>query len=103
MFVLNTIGNKPGTIASYSKGTLIIPTSSMLSWSVCALLAGFLSAAASLSAKLSLGADYMRDVCKLTMENYGGTTECDWVRHSSMFCPFLNIVLYFEEDWGYEE
>ncbi|XP_053287642.1 transmembrane protein 42 [Pleuronectes platessa] len=79
MFLLNTTGNKPGTIAFNSKETLIIPTSSMLSWSVCALLAGFLSAAASLSAKLSLGADYIRDVCSLTMEKYGGTTDCDWL------------------------
>ncbi len=53
-----------------------------------ALLAGFLAALASSSAKLSLGADYLKDVCETGLkiwtdgqENTDGvdTTACDWV------------------------
>lgn len=56
----------------------------MISGSIYALLAGFLGAAASLSAKLSLGADYVREMCESGLsgwtETHGGTAACDWVR-----------------------
>lgn len=54
-----------------------------------ALVAGFLAALASSSAKLSLGADYLKDVCetglKIWTDGQGNTTvvdttACDWVR-----------------------
>ncbi|XP_034384442.1 transmembrane protein 42-like [Cyclopterus lumpus] len=48
----------------------------MISGSVCALLAGSLGAAASLSAKLSLGADYLRDMCESRLS---GASACDWL------------------------
>ncbi|XP_049438674.1 transmembrane protein 42-like [Epinephelus fuscoguttatus] len=55
----------------------------MISGSVYALLAGFLGAAASLCAKLSLGADYMREMCESGLsgwtDTHGGTTACDWL------------------------
>lgn len=53
-----------------------------------ALMAGFLAALASSSAKLSLGADYLKDVCETGLkiwtdgqENTDGvdTTTCDWL------------------------
>ncbi|XP_050987704.1 transmembrane protein 42a [Labeo rohita] len=53
-----------------------------------ALLAGFLAALASSSAKLSLGADYLKDVCETGLkiwtdgqENTDGVeaTACDWL------------------------
>nr|XP_046254795.1 transmembrane protein 42a isoform X1 [Scatophagus argus] len=50
---------------------------SMISGSFYALLAGFLGAAASLSAKLSLGADYLRIMCESGLG--GGTSVCDWL------------------------
>ncbi|XP_054478078.1 transmembrane protein 42-like [Anoplopoma fimbria] len=57
--------------------------SNMISGSVCALIAGFLGAAASLSAKLSLGADYLREMCesglKVWTQTHGGTSACDWL------------------------
>nr|XP_046254796.1 transmembrane protein 42a isoform X2 [Scatophagus argus] len=49
----------------------------MISGSFYALLAGFLGAAASLSAKLSLGADYLRIMCESGLG--GGTSVCDWL------------------------
>ncbi|XP_042346688.1 transmembrane protein 42a [Plectropomus leopardus] len=55
----------------------------MISGSVYAIFAGFLGAAASLSAKLSLGADYLRDICVSGLsgwtETHGGTAACDWL------------------------
>ncbi|KAM7382405.1 hypothetical protein PAMP_002134 [Pampus punctatissimus] len=48
----------------------------MISGSFYALLAGFLGAAASLSAKLSLGADYLKDMCEAGLKE---TTTCDWL------------------------
>ncbi|XP_039974668.1 transmembrane protein 42-like [Xiphias gladius] len=55
----------------------------MFSGSLYALLAGFLSAASSLSAKLSLGADYLREMCESRLggrtETSGWTTDCDWL------------------------
>ncbi|XP_044065353.1 transmembrane protein 42a isoform X2 [Siniperca chuatsi] len=55
----------------------------MISGSFYASLAGFLGAAASLSAKLSLGADYLRDMCESGLsgwaETHGGTAACDWL------------------------
>ncbi|XP_026226502.1 transmembrane protein 42-like [Anabas testudineus] len=57
--------------------------SSMIQGSFYALLAGFLGAAASLSAKLSLGADYVRDLC------------LSWTQtqHGAMYCDGLHIPL----------
>ncbi|KAM9352873.1 transmembrane protein 42a [Symphorus nematophorus] len=58
----------------------------MISGSFYALVAGFLGAAASLSAKLSLGADYLTDLCESglsgwteTHETHGGAAVCDWL------------------------
>ena len=57
-----------------------------------ALLAGFLGAVASSSAKLSLGADYLKGVCETGLRTWGEqrkfrqpdeTTACDRVRASS--------------------
>ncbi|CAB1321125.1 unnamed protein product [Coregonus sp. 'balchen'] len=58
-----------------------------------ALLAGFLGAVASSSAKLSLGADYLKGVCETGLRTWGEqrkfrqpdeTTACDWaLRYSS--------------------
>ncbi|MBN3305503.1 TMM42 protein, partial [Amia calva] len=56
---------------------------------IYALLAGFLGAVASSSAKLSLGADYLKGVCETGLKTWGGdersfrqaddTTACDWL------------------------
>ncbi|KAM4567686.1 transmembrane protein 42-like [Fundulus diaphanus] len=43
---------------------------------VYALSAGFLAAAGSLCAKLSLGADYLREMCESSL---GGAARCDWL------------------------
>ncbi|XP_023186226.1 transmembrane protein 42-like isoform X2 [Xiphophorus maculatus] len=56
--------------------------------SVYALSAGFLAAAGSLSAKLTLGADYLREMCESGLSGWtqspGGATRCDWaLRHGS--------------------
>ncbi|XP_058503502.1 transmembrane protein 42-like [Solea solea] len=55
----------------------------MFSGSFYALLAGFLSAVASLSAKLSLGADYLREMCESTVDSWTetnrGRTDCEWL------------------------
>ena len=63
-----------------------------------ALLAGFLGAVASSSAKLSLGADYLKGVCETGLRTWGEqrrfrqpdeTTACDWVR------PVALRLLYY--------
>ncbi|XP_030203799.1 transmembrane protein 42 [Gadus morhua] len=55
---------------------------------IYALLAGFLGAVASSSAKLSLGADYLKGVCETGLRTWGEqrrfrqpdeTTACDWL------------------------
>ncbi|XP_071326148.1 transmembrane protein 42-like [Trachinotus anak] len=55
----------------------------MWSGSLYALFGGGLSALASFSAKLSLGADYLREMCESGMgswtETPGGNTHCDWL------------------------
>lgn len=61
----------------------------MFSGVVYALLAGFLGAVASSSAKLSLGADYLKGVCETGLRTWAGedrtfqqdndTAPCDWV------------------------
>ncbi|XP_038568192.1 transmembrane protein 42-like [Micropterus salmoides] len=55
----------------------------MISGSFYALLAGFWGAAASLSAKLSVGADYLRDMCETGLsgwtQTHSATTACDWL------------------------
>nr|XP_040021884.1 transmembrane protein 42-like [Gasterosteus aculeatus aculeatus] len=57
--------------------------SNMISGSVYALIAGFLGAAASLSAKLSFGADYLRDMCESGLSGWtrtpSGASACDWL------------------------
>ncbi|XP_061574165.1 transmembrane protein 42-like [Cololabis saira] len=47
----------------------------MVPGSVYACLAGFLGAAASLAAKLSLGPDHLRDMC----QSWHGGPACDWL------------------------
>ncbi|XP_023133827.1 transmembrane protein 42a [Amphiprion ocellaris] len=52
----------------------------MFSGTFYALLAGFLGAAASLSAKLSLGADYLREMCESGLSlGRTGPSACDWL------------------------
>ncbi|XP_022071601.1 transmembrane protein 42-like [Acanthochromis polyacanthus] len=51
----------------------------MFSGTFYALLAGFLGAAASLSAKLSLGADYLREMCESGLSGWTGPSCCDWL------------------------
>ncbi|XP_077382399.1 transmembrane protein 42-like [Festucalex cinctus] len=54
----------------------------MISGSIYALLAGCLGAAASLSAKLTLGADYLKEICEVGLESgeqYDETTVCLWL------------------------
>ncbi|XP_030250993.1 transmembrane protein 42-like [Sparus aurata] len=55
----------------------------MISGTLYALLAGFLGAAASLSAKLSLGADYLREMCESGFSGWTPThsasVTCDWL------------------------
>ncbi|XP_071388754.1 transmembrane protein 42a [Centroberyx affinis] len=61
----------------------------MFSGSFYALLAGFLGAVASSSAKLSLGADYLKQMCESGRSRWtggepwtggdGGATACDWL------------------------
>lgn len=70
----------------------------MISGSFYALLAGFLGAAASLSAKLSLGSDYLKEMCesgRSWTDTHDGATVCDWVRQTSyMFDgPYLHPPL----------
>ncbi|XP_039869024.1 transmembrane protein 42-like [Simochromis diagramma] len=59
------------------------PSSGMFSGSFYALLAGFLAATASLSAKLSLGASYLREMCETRLSDWnqtpGGSAACDWL------------------------
>lgn len=63
---------------------------------IYALLAGFLGAMASSSAKLSLGADYLKGVCESGLRTWGEqrkfrqadeTTACDWVRRTASSAP----------------
>ncbi|XP_060771452.1 transmembrane protein 42 [Neoarius graeffei] len=53
----------------------------MLPGVVYALLAGFLGAVASSSAKLSLGADYLKGVCETGLRTWGDqrTSACEWL------------------------
>lgn len=53
----------------------------MVSGTFYALLAGFGGAAASLCAKLTLGTDYLNDMCQsgLTCWSTDGSAMCDWV------------------------
>ncbi|XP_028461478.1 transmembrane protein 42 [Perca flavescens] len=54
--------------------------SNMFLGSLYALLAGFLGAVASLSAKLSLGADYLREKCDSGLSGWTEPgTACDWL------------------------
>lgn len=87
--------------------TLLICSSTtweMISGPVYALLAGFLGAAASLSAKLSLGADYLRDMCEAAVSGWsqtpGDTAACDWVRRRHYVHCLLQISSWL---WQTEE
>ncbi|XP_076009861.1 transmembrane protein 42-like [Genypterus blacodes] len=54
----------------------------MITGSFYASLAGFLGAAASLCGKLSLGADYLEEMCESRLSGWtgpGGSTACDWL------------------------
>lgn len=72
----------------------------MVSGSLYALSAGLLAAAASLSAKLSLGADYLTDMCVSVLsggtQTHTGHTACDWVRHVSVskHCRFSLLIVH---------
>ncbi|XP_059920672.1 transmembrane protein 42a [Gadus macrocephalus] len=65
----------------------------MISGDIYALLAGILGAVASSSAKLSLGADYLKDMCDTGMKRW--TTEDHWSRHAEEEtpCDWLHIPL----------
>lgn len=69
-----------------------------------ALLAGFLGAVASSSAKLSLGADYLKGVCETGLRTWGEqrkfrqadeTTACDRVRHREA----VKVALIINTGW----
>jgi len=74
----------------------VVCPSDMISGTVCALLAGCLGSAASLSAKLSLGADYLRDMCEGRLSGgtrtHAGASACDWVRSTSQQCLGVWVV-----------
>lgn len=82
----------PDAVAQWGYGIASLQclrgSSNMISGTFYALLAGFLGAAASLSAKLSLGADYLRDMCESGFSGWTPThspsATCDWVRNLSM-------------------
>ncbi|XP_028986334.1 transmembrane protein 42-like [Betta splendens] len=59
----------------------------MFPGSFCALVAGVLSAAASLSAKLSLGSDYVRELCESWLSSWSQTHD------GSMYCEWLHVPL----------
>ncbi|XP_037128703.1 transmembrane protein 42-like [Syngnathus acus] len=56
----------------------------MISGSIYALLAGCLAAAASLSAKLTLGADYLKEMCEASTSG---------AQHDETVCLWLHIPL----------
>jgi hypothetical protein len=72
---------------------------------IYALLAGFLGAVASSSAKLSLGADYLKGVCETGLRTWGEqrrfrqpdeTTACDWVRPAALIYTILVYSLHIQ-------
>lgn len=74
----------------------------MLPGVVYALLAGFLGAVASSSAKLSLGTDYLKGVCETGLRTWGEqrtfrhadeTTACEWVRHHRRFTTLSLFII----------
>lgn len=75
----------------------------MIPGSFYALLAGFLGAAASLCAKLSLGADYVRNVCESGLSSWtqtlDGTVYCDWVRRGGQFSLCFASPLYLSSSF----
>ncbi|XP_046883513.1 transmembrane protein 42a [Hypomesus transpacificus] len=65
----------------------------MTSGTFYALLAGFLGAFASSSAKLSLGADYLRELCETGVNNWAGGKH--WPNQSdTTLCERLHIPLH---------
>lgn len=76
----------------------------MISGSIYALLAGCLGATASLSAKLTLGADYLKEMCEAGLSSTSDakhdndeTTVCLWVRRTlstslNMCCAVPSFV-----------
>lgn len=98
-------------IQYYLDATVLICHSEMISGPVYALFAGFLGAAASLSAKLSLGADYLRDMCETGISGWtqtpGDTAACDWVRRTRhlyyilTWVSVMNTVMnWFQPQWN---
>lgn len=98
-------------IQYYLDATVLICHSEMISGPVYALFAGFLGAAASLSAKLSLGADYLRDMCETGISGWtqtpGDTAACDWVRQTQHLEYILNwvtvinkVMNWFQPQWN---
>ncbi len=82
-----------------------------------ALLAGFLGAVASSSAKLSLGTDYLKGVCETGLRTWGeqrrfaqhnDTSACDWVSEcasrvktatvTSGFKQHSRLAVFWDED-----
>nr|XP_054606064.1 uncharacterized protein LOC107375655 isoform X2 [Nothobranchius furzeri] len=58
----------------------------MLCGSLYALFAGFLGAAASLSAKLSLGPAYLQEMCDSALRGWSeGASVCGWVLRTNVF------------------
>lgn len=67
----------------------------MISGSFYALLAGCMAAAGSLCAKLTVGADYLKDMCEAGFKE--DAAYCDWVRLTSvcvLVCLFLITVCF---------
>ncbi|KAL2084618.1 hypothetical protein ACEWY4_020136 [Coilia grayii] len=60
---------------------------------VYALLAGFLGAVASSSAKLSLGADYLKGVCEMGLKTWGREDRIFQLDIESAPCDWLHIPL----------
>lgn len=81
-FTLDTVAQWGYGIASLQR---VCVFSDMIPGTFYALLAGFLGATASLSAKLSLGADYLREMCESGFSGWTPThspsATCDWVRN----------------------
>lgn len=66
----------------------------MFSGVVYALLAGFLGAVASSSAKLSLGADYLKGVCETGLKTWAGEDRTFQQDNDSAPCDWVNYDLY---------
>ncbi|KAM4633271.1 transmembrane protein 42a [Polymixia lowei] len=65
----------------------------MISGAFYASLAGFLGAVASSSAKLSLGADYLKDMCDTGLRKWGGGNHWTGLDDEATPCDWLHIPL----------